>query len=69
MKLLRHENVQLPFRGAQFNLLGVDYQRERTAGGQRLQMLPDLATWFAGICQYFALPQSQHVQSPPRSWH
>jgi predicted MPP superfamily phosphohydrolase len=44
MKLLRHENVQLPFRGAQFNLLGVDYQRERTAGGQRLQMLPDLAT-------------------------
>src|SRR5216683_1704396 len=43
MKLLRHENVQLPFRGAQFNLLGVDYQRERTPGGQRLQMLPDLA--------------------------
>src|SRR5258705_8202490 len=43
MKLLRHENVQLAFRGAYFNLLGVDYQRERTAGGQRLQMLPDLA--------------------------
>lgn len=43
MKLLRHESVQLPFRGAHFNLLGVDYQRERTPGGQRLQMLPDLA--------------------------
>lgn len=43
MKLLRHENVQLAFRGATFNLLGVDYQRERTPGGQRLQMLPDLA--------------------------
>src|SRR5436309_16116573 len=43
MKLLRHENVQLPFRGAHFNLLGVDYQRERTTGGHRLQMLPDLA--------------------------
>ena len=43
MKLLRHENVQLAFRGAHFNLLGVDYQRERTAGGHRLQMLPDLA--------------------------
>ncbi len=43
MKLLRHENVQLAFRGAHFNLLGVDYQRERTPAGQRLQMLPDLA--------------------------
>lgn len=43
MKLLRHENVQLAFRGAHFNLLGVDYQRERTPSGQRLQMLPDLA--------------------------
>ncbi|HLZ91188.1 MAG TPA: metallophosphoesterase [Candidatus Acidoferrum sp.] len=43
MRLLRHENVQLAFRGAQFNLLGVDYQRERTPSGHRLQMLPDLA--------------------------
>ena len=43
MKLLRHENIQLAFRGAHFNLLGVDYQRERTPGGHRLQMLPDLA--------------------------
>ena len=43
MKLLRHENVQLAFRGARFNLLGVDYQRERTPSGQRMQMLPDLA--------------------------
>jgi uncharacterized protein len=44
MKLLRHESVQLPFRGALFNLLGVDYQRERTPGGHRMQMLPDLAS-------------------------
>ena len=29
MKLLRQENAQLTFRGAQFNLMGVDYQRER----------------------------------------
>jgi uncharacterized protein len=43
MKLLRHENVQLAFRGANFNLLGVDYQRERGHSGQRVQMLPDLA--------------------------
>ena len=39
MKLLRQENAQLTFNGAQFNLLGVDYQRERTARGQRQQML------------------------------
>ena len=43
MRLLRHENVQLAYRGAHFNLLGVDYQRERTPSGHRLQMLPDLA--------------------------
>src|SRR5467141_842416 len=43
MKLLRYENVQLAFRGAHFNLLGVDYQRERAHSGQRLEMLPDLA--------------------------
>jgi len=39
MKLLRQENAQLTFRGAQFNLIGVDYQRERTNRGQRLQTL------------------------------
>ena len=43
MKMLRHENVQLAFRGAHFNLLGVDYQRERAHSGQRVEMLPDLA--------------------------
>ena len=30
MKLLRQENALLTFRGAQFNLIGVDYQRERS---------------------------------------
>jgi hypothetical protein len=44
MKLLRHESVQLPFRGAHFNLLGVDYQRERSTRGVRIPMLPDLAS-------------------------
>lgn len=39
MKLLRQENAQLDFHGAAFNLIGVDYQRERTAGGRRMQML------------------------------
>jgi uncharacterized protein len=42
MKLLRHESVQLAFRGAHLNLLGVDYQREGALVGQRLEMLPDL---------------------------
>ena len=39
MKLLRGENAQLTFRGAQFNLIGVDYQRERAPGGRRVQLL------------------------------
>src|SRR5262249_18773931 len=42
MKLLRRENAQLNFRGASFNLIGVDYQRERTPGGRRLQMLTNV---------------------------
>ena len=44
MKLLRHESVQLSFRGAQLNLLGVDYQRERSPSGHLLPMLPGLAS-------------------------
>jgi uncharacterized protein len=43
MKLLRGENTQLSFRGARFNLLGVDYQRERTPGGRRIQVLANTA--------------------------
>jgi predicted MPP superfamily phosphohydrolase len=39
MKLLRQENAQITFNGAQFNLIGVDYQRERTNRGQRQQTL------------------------------
>jgi uncharacterized protein len=42
MKLLREENAQLTFHGAQFNLIGVDYQRERTVTGHKLQMLENL---------------------------
>ena len=42
MKLLRHENAQITFNGAQFNLIGVDYQRERTSRGQRQQTLARL---------------------------
>ena len=39
MKLLRSENATLNFRGAQLNLIGVDYQRERGPGGRRIQTL------------------------------
>ncbi len=39
MKLLRSENAQLTFNGAQFNLIGVDYQRERTMEGHKKQTL------------------------------
>src|SRR5208282_678711 len=39
MKLLRQENAQVFFNGAAFNLIGVDYQRERTPGGLRQQTL------------------------------
>jgi predicted MPP superfamily phosphohydrolase len=39
MKMLRHESAQIRFKGASFNLLGVDYQRERTPRGQRQQTL------------------------------
>src|SRR5260221_6299640 len=39
MKLLRSENARLNFRGAQLNLIGVDYQRERGSGGRRIQTL------------------------------
>jgi uncharacterized protein len=39
MKLLRHENTKITFKGASFNLIGVDYQRERSSRGQRQQTL------------------------------
>jgi predicted MPP superfamily phosphohydrolase len=44
MKLLRQENAQLTFRGARFNLIGVDYQRERNNNGHKTQMLPSVDT-------------------------
>jgi len=43
MRLLRQENAQIAFKGAQFNLIGVDYQRERTPRGQRQQTLASVA--------------------------
>ena len=42
MKLLRHQNEVVSFRGAQLNLIGVDYQRERAPGGRRVTTLAGL---------------------------
>jgi predicted MPP superfamily phosphohydrolase len=39
MRMLRHENAQLDWHGARFNLIGVDYQRQRLRNGDRVQML------------------------------
>lgn len=42
MTLLRQESKQLSWRGAKFNLIGVDYQRERSPKGRRVRMLDEL---------------------------
>ena len=42
MKLLRHENAELRWQGSAFNLIGVDYQRQRDPEGNRAPMLPGL---------------------------
>jgi predicted MPP superfamily phosphohydrolase len=42
MKMLRQENAVLDFRGAKFNLIGVDYQRERNLNGHRTQTLSNV---------------------------
>ncbi|HEV7969149.1 MAG TPA: metallophosphoesterase [Candidatus Acidoferrales bacterium] len=44
MKLLRQENVELRWQGSAFNLLGVDYQRQRDTEGNRPPMLVGMGT-------------------------
>src|ERR1019366_3850030 len=39
MKLLRRENAELRWHGSAFNLIGVDYQRQRDPGGIQVPML------------------------------
>lgn len=39
MKLLRQENAELRWQGSAFNLIGVDYQRQRDPDGNRAPML------------------------------
>jgi uncharacterized protein len=42
MKLLRQENALLTFKGARFNLIGVDYQRQHNNYGHRQQLLAEI---------------------------
>jgi len=42
MKLLRSENAVIAYKGAQLNLIGVDYQRERMPSGRKMPMLDNL---------------------------
>jgi len=42
MKLLRRETAIITYKGAQLNLIGVDYQRERMPSGRKVQMLDNL---------------------------
>jgi uncharacterized protein len=42
MRMLRRENAIIPYRGAMLNLIGVDYQRERTPSGRKQQMLANV---------------------------
>jgi len=39
MRLLRQQSEQLEWNGEKFNLIGVDYQRQRTLSGEQHQML------------------------------
>jgi len=41
--LLRQGNAVIHYKGAQLNLIGVDYQRERTSSGRKQPMLENLA--------------------------
>lgn len=42
MKMLRRESAVISYKGGRLNLIGVDYQRERMAGGRKAQMLANV---------------------------
>jgi len=42
MRMLRRENAIISYRGGMLNLIGVDYQRERTPSGRKMQMLANV---------------------------
>jgi uncharacterized protein len=65
MRLLRHENAELAWRGAKFNLIGVDYQRERTVTGKKLTMLKGIEPLVRGDVPNILL--SHNPNSFPRA--
>ena len=42
MRMLRRESAIIEWKGAQLNLIGVDYQRERMPSGRKVQMLANV---------------------------
>jgi len=57
------ENAPISFRGAQLNLIGVDYQRERGPGGKRIQTLAGAEKLVRRYPEHFVVPQSEFVRS------
>ncbi len=69
MKLLRQENAELRWQGSAFNLIGVDYQRQRDTEGNHLPMLAGLEPLRpARRSQYFAVAQSEFVPARRLNW-
>ena len=70
MRLLRQENAELRWQGSAFNLIGVDYQRQRDADGNRCADAGRRGTSGAARRpQYFALAQSEFVSARRRTGH
>jgi uncharacterized protein len=65
MRLLRQENAELAWRGEKFNLIGVDYQRERAATGRKLPMLQGIEALVRGDIPNILL--SHNPNSFPRA--
>jgi len=58
MRLLRQQNAELQWRGARFNLIGVDYQKEFAGLRAKAPMLPGVESLMRrDIPQYSALSQ------------
>ncbi len=64
MTLLRQEQSELRWKGQSLNLIGVDYQRQRAASGEKLIMLQDVrAARSAGNAEHSPIAQSEFVSA------
>ncbi len=70
MRLLRARNEVIDYKGARFNLLGVDYQRDHMVSGERTTpMLTEIEQpGSARYAEYFAVAQSEFVSSRGGRW-